>query len=284
MKKLALASLAIGALMAPAVAADMPVRAVPPPLAPVYTWTGFYLGGTVGVGWTGSGIDNAVTSTFCNPLLVGCPAVGSALAAAVPPHFNTNPGGVIGGGEIGYNWQTGRIVWGVEADFSGASIKGSDMQNATAPIAGFPNTISGQGTATEKLDYFGTVRGRLGFTLTDPLLVYATGGFAFGHVASGTLLTEAASGGCFCGSSPTVAAAASSTLTGWTVGGGLEYMLTPSWTVKGEYLYYDLGSMSYALPGIVQLNAGGVPFYGAGVTSTTNVKGNIVRIGLNFKL
>jgi outer membrane immunogenic protein len=270
----------------PAFAADLPFKAPAMPLGPVLSWTGWYIGATAGYGWTNQGIDDSLTSTFCNVTLVGCRAVdvpnaSTALAAAIPPHFSTNPKGFIGGGEIGFNQQVGQFVWGVEADLSGADIKGSDTRSFAATFAP-ANTVNVLGSANEKLDFFGTLRGRFGFLLTPPLLVYATGGFAFGHVSATTTLTETVGGACFCGPSPTVAASSSATLPGWTVGGGLEWMFAPQWTLKGEYLYYDLGTLSYALPGIVQLNGAGTPFFGAGVNSTATVKGNIARVGVNF--
>jgi outer membrane immunogenic protein len=290
MKKLALAVsiLAISAVSASAAdLAPAPVYTKAPAVvpAPVYNWTGWYIGGTAGGGWnTNGGVNNAVTGTFCNTPLSGCPAIGTALAAAVPTQYGINPSGFIGGGEVGYNWQTGRFVWGVETDFSGTSINGSNAQALSAVPAGFlSNTTSVAGIASERLDWFGTVRGRLGVTITDPVLVYATGGFAYGHASSSTTLTESVGGPCLCGPSPTVASSASGILTGWTVGGGLEWRFAPNWTVKGEYLYYDLGSVNYSLPGIVQLTSGGAQFFGTGVTASASFKGSIARVGVNYK-
>jgi outer membrane immunogenic protein len=285
MKKILLSLLAISSFVAgSAFAADMPVKSpvykAPPP-APIYSWTGWYIGGTAGGGWSNSsGINNAVTGTFCT-VLTGCPAAGPALAAAVPARYGTNPSGFLGGGEAGYNWQAGRFLWGVETDFSGTGIMGSNAQTLSAPLGG--STIGVAGVASERLDWFGTVRGRLGVTITDPVLVYATGGFAYGHASSSTTLTETVGGTCFCGPSPTVASSASTTLAGWTVGGGLEWRFAANWTVKGEYLYYDLGSMNYSLPGIVQLNGAGTPFFGAGVAATASFRGSIARVGVNYQ-
>jgi outer membrane immunogenic protein len=289
-----------------AYAADMPLKAAPMLSAP-FSWTGWYIGATAGYGWTNQGIDNTVTSTSCaaTPIVPKkywhdwereaeaaialppspCPAFGAALAAAIPVHFNTDPKGFIGGGEIGYNAQIGQFVWGIEADVSGADIKGSDTQAFAAVVPGFPaNTVSVLGTASEKLDFLATIRGRLGFTLTPPLLVYATGGFAFGHVSASTTLTETVTP-CGCVSpSQTVAASSSATLPGWTVGAGLEWMFAPNWSLKGEYLYYDLGTLSFALPGISQtvIVPGFSAAFGANVNSIADVKGNIVRVGVNY--
>jgi outer membrane immunogenic protein len=173
---------------------------------------------------------------------------------------------------------------GVEADFSGADIKGSDVRAGAAVPAGFPgNVVAAAAAADQKLDFFATLRGRLGFLVTPSLLAYGTAGFAFGHVSASAAVAEAVGGPCFCGPTPVaVAASSSATLPGWTAGGGLEWMITPQWSVKGEYLYYDLGTLSVALPQLAQTNAAGAPFFGANVASSVLVKGNIARVGVNF--
>ncbi len=149
--------------------------------------------------------------------------------------------------------------------------------------AGFPgNVVAAAAAAHQKLDFFATLRGRLGFLVTPSLLAYGTAGFAFGHVSTTTALAEAVGGPCFCGPPAAVAASSSATLPGWTAGGGLEWMITPQWSVKGEYLYYDLGTLSVTLPQLAQLNAAAVPFFGANVSSSAVVKGNIARVGVNF--
>jgi outer membrane immunogenic protein len=291
-----------------ALAADLPVKALPMAAA-APNWTGWYLGVTAGYGWSDQGINDS-GSPFCTENAIPtykdkhkyrdeheveaiiiqqphpCPAFGNALGASLPTHFSTDPKGFIGGGEIGYNAQLGRWVLGVEADLSGADIKGSDTQTLSSKVAGFPgSTVTVQGTASEKLDFFATLRGRFGYTLMPQLLVYGTAGVALGHVSASTTLTESATG-CCTPASQTVAASSSATLPGWTAGGGLEWMLAPHWTLKGEYLYYDLGTLSYALPDISQ--AIRVPGFtgtlGANnITSHARVTGNIARVGLNYK-
>jgi outer membrane immunogenic protein len=249
-----------------------------------FSWTGWYIGATAGYGWTNQGIDNTVTSTFCNPAAGGCnPNVASAaLVAAIPPHLSTNPKGFIGGGEFGFNQQVGQFVVGVEADVSGADIKGSDVQARSVGVVGFPgNTVNVGAAADQKLDFFATLRGRLGFLVTPSLLAYGTAGFAFGHVSASSALAEAVGGPCNVCPQTAVAASSSATLPGWTAGGGLEWMFAPQWSLKGEYLYYDLGTMSVVLPQLTQTSIG-LPFFGAGVNSIVNVKGNIARVGVNF--
>lgn len=267
-------------------AADL-LKAPAMPLGPVSSWTGWYIGATAGYGWSNEGIDNHVTSTFCNVALTGCaagPAFSNALVAAIPPHLSTNPKGFIGGGEFGYNHQLGQFVLGVEADVSGADIKGSDVQAGAAVPVGFPsNVVAAASAADQKLDFLATLRGRLGFLVTPTLLAYGTAGFAFGHVSTTTALAEFTSQPCFCGPTPVaVAASSSATLPGWTAGGGLEWLIAPQWSVKGEYLYYDLGTLSTTLPQLSQLNGAAVPFFGANVSASTVVKGSIARVGVNF--
>jgi outer membrane immunogenic protein len=266
-------------------AADL-LKAPAMPLGPVASWTGWYIGATAGYGWSNQGIDEHVTSTFCNTALVGCAPnqFSNALAAAIPPHLSTNPKGFIGGGEFGYNHQLGQFVVGFEADISGADIKGSDTRAGAAVPVGFPgNVVAAAATADQKLDFFATLRGRLGFLVTPTVLAYGTAGFAFGHVSVNTALAEAVGGPCFCGPTPVaVAASSSATLPGWTAGGGLEWMVTPQWSLKGEYLYYDLGTLSTTLPTLTQTNAAGATFFSANVSSSAIVKGNIARVGVNF--
>jgi outer membrane immunogenic protein len=191
MKRLVLGSLVAFAAQA-AVAADLPSHKAPPPPAPlppppVMAWTGFYVGANVGGGWldrydrSGAGSTNA---------------------------------GVIGGGQVGYNYQLSPLfVVGVETDFQGSSV-GS---GTPAPFA-----------VNRGVNWFGTARGRVGVSLFSPqLLFYGTGGFAYGEI-------ELKQGG-FLG-------ALSQTGTGWTAGGGVEWAFLPNWSAKVEYLYTDIGS------------------------------------------
>ncbi len=254
------------------------------PAAAVPSWAGWYVGFNAGGGWANNGgIDNTATSSFCNPLIAACPAFGPAAVAAVPGNFDTHPSGFIGGGQIGYNWQTGQVVWGVEADFQGASINGSGSQTVTAVPAGFPgSTVTIAGSASQKLNFLGTLRGRLGWTPSNPWLLYVTGGLAYGHVETSAVFSENVGGGCACGPNPSSAASSDQWRGGWTVGGGLEWMLSQHWTIRGEYLYYDLGNVTVNNT-ITQLNAGAVPFIGVGISSQAHFNGSIARAAVNYK-
>jgi outer membrane immunogenic protein len=282
MKKFLL-TVGFGLLALPAAAADMaPLYRAPPPVA-VLSWTGPYVGATLGGAWADSDVTETAGATFCNPAVVGCPGFGNALAAAVPGTFDTGHPGFIGGGEFGYNWQSGQFVFGFEADISGSSVAGTSLVSGGSAVAGFPaNTVTVSGSADAKVDYLGTVRGRAGFLAMPPLLAYVTGGLAYGGASSNTTLAEQIAGPCACGAFPSVAGSTSTPRLGWTIGGGLEYMFAPHWTVKAEYLYYDLGSVTYALPPITQTTATGVPFFGTAVASHVAFTGNIARAGVNF--
>jgi outer membrane immunogenic protein len=286
MKRLLLATCAYGLLAFPAMAADMaPFYRAPLPIALV-SWTGPYVGVTLGGGWTDNNVTEAVGTTFCNPAVVGCaagPAFSNAVAAAVPGTFSTRHSGAVGGGEFGYNWQMGQVVLGFEADISGSTISGGTFTSGARAVAGFPaNTVAVSASANAKVDYLGTVRGRAGLLFMPPLLTYLTGGLAYGGASSNTTLAESVDGPCSCGNFPAVHGATSGPRLGWIVGGGVEYMLAPHWTVKAEYLFYDLGSVTYALPPIVQTGAAGIPFFGATTASHIAFNGNIARAGVNF--
>jgi outer membrane immunogenic protein len=294
--RLAVALGVLSVSSAAAIAADLSLPPRPyAPYAPAYfhpavvfEWTGFYIGLSAGGGFGLGGINNSATSAFCNIDLLGCDPnqASSAAAAAIPSKFDTQPSGFIGGGQIGYNYQMGPVVWGVEADFSGADIKGSNSKTLTATVVDtvtsttIVDTITG--TGNQKLEWFGTLRGRVGVVPFTPLLVYATGGLAYGHVSSEVSFSEKYSFNCFCGPNPTTGASISSTQWGWTAGGGVEWMFAPHWSLKAEFLYYNLGHVSAGMT-LTQLNGDGVPFTTIGIASTVDVKGDIARGGINYR-
>jgi outer membrane immunogenic protein len=243
---------AVAALIAtPALAADMAVKAPPPAPAPTYSWTGFYAGLNAGDGWGSNTIDNSFTPGACtgpgaNPS--GCALVFPFLITPLPGQFDIHSDGFIGGGQVGYNYQSGAFVWGIETDFQGANIKGN--ASTTGSLLVPPPFVAGSlvttaATGSERIDWFGTLRGRLGWVPTPPLLVYATGGLAYAHVQTGAAFSlQTFDPGAGQTGSGSTALFQSETRTGWTVGGGLEWMIAPQWSVRGEYLYYDLGTVT----------------------------------------
>ena len=271
---------------------NRPVRRAPPPQpAPATTtnWTGFYSGPNAGGGFENT-IKNSATTI---PSLCDDPgmALCAALTAGVPGQFNTHPRGFIGGGQIGYNWQTGVFVWGVETDFQGANIQGDkSVANAQVvpivnPFDSAPGLVITSGTGSQKIGWLGTVRARLGWTPTPPVLIYATGGLAYGQVK-----TDVSFAGQIAVSpgppqppfSGATAASNNQTRAGWTIGGGAEWMFAPQWSIKGEYLYYDLGTVT------IDQTLNTCCDFGAVQSSTTihsdaHYHGSIVRLGLNYQ-
>jgi outer membrane immunogenic protein len=197
MRRFLLVSVGLAAMAAAssAGAADlprqMPVKA-PAYIAPYFSWTGLYLGINGGYGWANSNWDGIPTGTF-------------------------DPRGGLVGGTIGYNWQIGTWVWGLEGDADWSNIKATTTVNCPA------------GCQTSNT-WLSTVRGRVGYA-ADHWLPYITGGAAFGDIKA----TTPGFGG------------SDTTNLGWTVGAGLEYAFAGPWTAKIEYLYVDLGSTNCGL-------------------------------------
>jgi len=260
-----LGSVAALAMVTAASAADLPVKSPPPApvMAPVWNWTGFYIGINGGYSWGRSSRD----LNFFNPLN------GVVLATATGAGRDLN-GGVFGG-QLGYNWQTANWVFGIETDAQWTGQKGSTT--VLCPVAGcFPTAVApGTGVAaalTDKLEWFGTFRGRGGVLVTPSVLLYVTGGLAYGSVQTDVGL----SGFTANGTPVTIVGSRSSDKLGWTVGGGIEAMFAGNWSAKLEYLYMDLGSISNS---VVLPTAAGFPL-GANVTS--RVTDSIIRAGINY--
>ena len=230
-----------------AMAADLPVRAPvykAAPMAPSFTWTGFYAGVNLGYGW---GRERA-TATIA----------GSALPINGVFGASTHLDGINGGGQIGYNWQANALVYGIEAD-----LQGTDQRKSITVGCGVGCAL----TATDSLPAFGTIRGRLGFAAWDRGLLYVTGGGAWLDTKS--TLAVATAGG--------AAALASQTSDkfGWTLGGGAEWMVWDRWSVKAEYLYMQANNVSTfaAIPAVLG---------GGTVTGTGRISNSVARLGLNY--
>jgi outer membrane immunogenic protein len=265
-------------------AADLPVKATPAPAAAPYNWTGFYVGVNGGYGWK----DPTVIFTPNDPLSFGLTCGGNFGATCVPP-ASLGISGLLGGVQAGYNWQINQNwVLGVEADFDWSNIKGTG--NANVPLTAGLGTLNF--LASETIKWFGTVRGRVGFLPTNNLLVYATGGFAFGRVTENAALDYAQAGftgfgfALACntaggaGAASCLAGNSSRTATGYTVGAGAEYLLWRNLSLKAEYLYVNLGHGDAFI--VTQApTAFGTP---ASFTATySTVAFNLVRAGLNWK-
>jgi outer membrane immunogenic protein len=275
MKKIlfAVSAVALALSAGSAMAADLPSRKeapvyVPPPPPPPM-WTGFYAGLNIGGGWdANSGTSGASAyydpnfpiasspSTWVKPT-PGNIAVGPNLFYLPNGSTLGNAGGVLGGAQVGYNFQFNQFVLGVEADFQGTSISGNGS-NSAQTLFPTPYSYSGSGNsyltplglvtgANVNLSWFGTVRGRVGYLITPTLLIYGTGGFAYGQVDAWGFST---------------------TPTGWTAGGGVEWLFAPHWSAKVEYLYVDLSNCA---------NNGG---WNIGQSFSPQI--NVVRAGINY--
>jgi len=264
-------------------AANLPVKAPPPPPPPMWSWAGFYAGANAG--WVGQ--DNSMSNLAIptpDATLATLAGVSEGLAAlstgSVPVGHKS---GFIGGAEIGYNNQIKNQVAGIEADIQGMSAS-SSAGSITTPAGGslvvgvpVPSTLTG----TTDTRWLGTVRGRLGFLPTPTVLVYGTGGLAYGSVTANTSLSQLGIGNGFIGNG---AGAFSDTRSGWTAGGGVEWRLAEKWTAKLEYLHYDLGTRSLTWAASTPLASLQFPglVYQTDVTSV-HYQGDIVRVGLNYK-
>ena len=272
-----------------AVAADLPSRKeapvyVPPPPPPL--WTGFYVGLNAGGTFGGSQSVTTTGGPISNNSLypAGSSAVANGLGVASNYVLPVNNGGFIGGGQIGYNYQIQQFVIGLEADIqgvAGSSSSASAVTGASLAPYGFPaeSYVAG-GSVTKSLGYLGTVRGRIGYLVTPTLLVFGTGGLAYGGATLTTTLWENIAGPSallpYGGSSNY-----SDTLAGWAAGGGVEWMFLPNWSAKLEYLYYNLGTVTQSF-GVTQINTAGTPFITSAIQSTGSFNGHIVRAGINY--
>jgi outer membrane immunogenic protein len=248
-----------------ACAADLnAARSMKDPAAymPANTWAGFYLGVNGGYGW---GAKSTMT--------VSAYEDGDDWA-------NTNsarvlPEGGFGGGQIGYNVQRDRFVFGIEADIQTANI--SDHWSSEA--VSIDGDVVTDATAKASLNWFGTVRGRIGYSIGNSLL-FATGGLAFGGVKDS--LTHSVWD--YYTDGATASASKNTTLTGYVVGGGIETALSPSWSVKAEYQYIDLGSTTLSTNS--DITYGVDPVYTDNGNASVKVDHtyHTVRVGLNYRL
>jgi outer membrane immunogenic protein len=249
-----------------AVAADLPsakAPAVAPPPPPA--WDGLYVGVNVGGGWI-NGVGSIPDIPYSDPryALLSHPG-GSALSNLLylPASLSSptgNQGGALGGGQIGYNFVVAsKVAIGVETDFQGGIIGGGNQGNVAsvypspfAPAGGILTPLAPSSGYNVGLNWFGTVRGRLGYIFAPTLLLYGTAGFAYGEVTAFN---------------------ASSTRAGWTAGGGAEWHFLPNsnWTAKVEYLFTDFGSAT---------NGNGA--WSAAISQHATL--NLVRVGLNYRL
>jgi outer membrane immunogenic protein len=267
-------------------AADLPIKVQPqfPPPTPTYSWTGFYVGANAGYGLK----EDQATFTPNDPASQAITCTGPN-GGTCPPPASFNIQGAVGGLQAGYNWQFNQNwLLGLETDFDWSGMQGSGSSSFILGDA--LTTYFSSFQAGESVKWFGTVRGRFGFLPANNILLYGTGGFAYGRVDENVALNTSPVGNnlsfggfsfncagipnCFLGSSSRIAA-------GWTLGGGIELLLWQNVSLKAEYLYVDLGGHS------VNVVAQSAPFVGTAPSSFTAaysaVGFNVLRAGLNWK-
>lgn len=269
MKRILFAGAIALTAVGPALAADLPVAPPPPPAAPayvppiVYNWGGCYVGLNAGGMWE----SDSTSIGLSDPTGTATPAYA---AGAIPSSFSYTRDGWLAGGQAGCNFQTGIWVFGVETDFDGTGLSGGETINTAVP-GFFPITSS----VTQKMDWFGTTRGRVGVAW-DNVLFYGTAGAAYGQVADTYSLSNIAGGG-----PVSTFGSDSTTLFGWTAGAGVEVGFGP-WSVRGEALYYDLGNHSLSVPCTIASGAAcATP--DAVFTARYQNAGVLARAGVNYR-
>lgn len=249
-----------------AFAADLPSRKYAPaaPVMPAFSWTGFYVGVNAGAAWTHG-------STGLTPFT---PGWFNLIDQNGGWRNSNNDVGFTGGGQIGYNHQIGSIVLGAEADFNYIDAETKRSGTANIPLGAF-GSLSSSFVARSQVEWFGTLRARVGFTPMDRLMIYGTGGLAYGQVKSSAIETfdfyNAAGGNVF---SDRSTGSKSGTRLGWTLGAGAEYALTNNLSLKAEYLYVDLGKQHFNT--ISSLGD-------AEVRVDRDTKFSVVRAGINYR-
>jgi outer membrane immunogenic protein len=223
-------------------AADLkpaPVYKAPPPLPPMFSWTSFYIGGNIGAAWSNRSMsDTAFGLSFSN----GNNAV------------------FVGGGQVGFNYQTGNVVFGVEGDFDWAA-----NNNNNVTFIG-PSPLLHSFTASANDRWMATVAGRLGYAF-DRWLLYVKGGGGWVGASSFTV-TDVATGA-------SVSAGSSNSVGGWLVGGGFEWAFTNNWSLRAEYDYFGLSNRSFTVPTTFPILAGDTF-----TTGRNNIQ--MATVGINY--
>jgi outer membrane immunogenic protein len=233
------------ASVAAAGVADMPVKAAVLAPAPVFSWTGLYVGGHVG-GARSEGNSDAYNGVLFPGFIVLPPV--AAVITLVPGQIDTLPGagsrtGFIGGAQAGYNWQVKQFVFGLEADISGTDLNGSSASASRtfgAPL--FAPAVTQTVTVDfGRIDWMASFRGRLGLA-ADRALFYVTGGAAVAGIGGVTTTVTNGPGISIPAGSFSASNGGSTTRWGWTVGGGIEWAFNNNWSIAGEYRHTDFGS------------------------------------------
>lgn len=241
-------------------------------------FSGFYIGVNAGGAWGRTGFatnpncpPSAINAVFCNS--TPDPSAPNGIAVAASGSGKLSPSGFAGGVQAGYNFQRGFLVFGAEADFGAFRLEES---TAAAGVFPFP-FLGNQYSLTERMkaDWLATVRGRLGISVMQHVLLYATGGVAFSEFKFSSSYSDNAVGFGFPGGSGF--GSRSDTRTGWTAGGGIEWLLDRNWSIRAEYLYVDLGSIQVLAP------TSNTAAFSQTIQVDAELTAQIARLGLNFR-
>lgn len=262
------------------------------PTAPAYflqgptltrPWTGFYVGANGGYAWSHSAVRYSPNDPAS--LAGTCGGVGKGTCIN---SISFNRDGPLAGGQIGWNWQlNANWLLGIEADYQWSD------QTGTGSSPFHLGNVGGSGNTStmvvnQTVNSFGTVRLRMGVIPMAPLLLYGTGGLAFGQVRQNFTMASASSGSvssggfsylCTAGGGNCFAGSSTNTNVGYTVGGGAEYAITNNLTLKSELLYVDLGARSTNIA--AQTVAATAPASFTGSTSSVNFI--VARGGMNLR-
>jgi len=252
MRRLIAATALLAAAAAPAAAADLaraPAYKAPVVVQTVHNWTGFYLGGHIGYGWSGNNNWNVVGIT---PPVAG---IGGSV--------NPDADGFIGGAQIGANYQAGMWVLGLEGDFTWSGQRGGANGIVTVGGVPLPGVVSNGNT---RVDWTATITGRVGVAF-DNVLIYAKGGVAFAEIDHTYAITAPG----FVGFTK-----AGNNRTGYTLGAGIEYALNYNWSIRGEYSFLDFGRRDYTFVTLAPAAPG---------TTTNSIRDQIhqVKLGVNYR-
>jgi outer membrane immunogenic protein len=219
-------------------------------VAPAFSWTGFYVGGHAGLG-TGQ--------TTGRPESINGTPLAGPLGAAIASFFSTDydMSGAVYGAHVGYNYQTGSTVFGIEASYSGSSISGNSASGIIL-------------NSDRELDWLATVTGRIGYAMGRSL-VYAKGGIAWGEVSTGVGIGGFTN---FDGGETHV---------GWTAGAGFEHALSNNVTFRIEYAHIDLGSETHSLANTGVFGIPALPPGTINIGDKVDAKFDTVTIGISYK-
>jgi outer membrane immunogenic protein len=291
MKNLLLPAVTLALTAGCALAADLPSRKaealIPPPAPPM--WTGFYAGLNAGYNFGTNG--NAVSENYPAPIPFGpFGTLFDPTPSSMSGSGSHSQNGFLGGLQIGYNYQWGNALIGLETDIQGSGARGSSLIRPSAATqlgalgVNFNIASNGATEVNAGLDYLGAVRGRFGYLFTPTLLIYGTGGFAYGGAYARVnqtaieyaVVTQNIIPPQYSSFVLVADGRQSQLLTGWTAGGGLEWMIMPNWSLKAEALYWDLGRLNIPSARYASLSVPGL------YNTSVSYSGVAARAGLNY--